>query len=375
MVLVLAGRNYRETKIMKILCMVCQIDDLSRFRGQANRVTDQWAPARTEGRSAINCGFGFGLLGHQVDIMSNTFENKQVNENVRLINTYPADAYYDIVYSVRTHIYRGNCGRQFNSITHENHNPKFAAQMKKDFPSMEFFGNVSLITNMYQKPGMQVDPRVLPFLYPIPCLPGLDKQGFVPYHWDKNKKEQKIWIYNGRLPYNGFQTALTILRHLRDHYKYNLKVYKFTNTLPSHGWSGVVPAEADILREFNVTSIEADKQSYFDVVTTLQQMDMCLTFGDPCYPGAGAWDMISLGKLFFYSTIQSWVPYGINEMFRLPWSFSGYDLDSAVKEKVNKIISNPKQCVDDFQNSIAYYSYPNWKPLMEKILAEKHKGT
>lgn len=351
--------------------MVCHIDDLSRFRGPEAAVRDHWASARTEGRSAINCGFGFGLLGHDVDIFSITFKDTQVTDNVRLTNFLDTNKYYDIVYSVRTFMYRGvNCGRQLNSITQENHSPAIASEYKKQIPNIEFYGNINLITQYFQKPGMLVEPRVLPFLYPIPCLPGLQQQGFIPFHWDKTKKEQKIWIYNGRLPYNGYLTQLGILRRLRDHHNYNLKVYKFTNTPGSYGFHGAVPCEADILREFDVTVVEAEKQSYLDVVTLLQQMDLCITFGDCRYPGACLWDIVSLGKPLFYATQQPWQDSGINEIYLSPLSINYADIGDVSNSKVDAIVADPQKHVEDLQNRIAYYSYPNWKLLMEDILTK-----
>ena len=50
---------------MNILVVGSQIEHLEKYRGE-NAVRDQWSTARAEGRSGINCGFGFGEMGHKV---------------------------------------------------------------------------------------------------------------------------------------------------------------------------------------------------------------------------------------------------------------------------------------------------------------------
>jgi len=355
---------------MKIIVMGSQIGDLSSCRGE-NAVRDEWVTARAEGRSGINCGLGFGEMGHEVEIFYPVFKNAQITKNVKLINNIPSDSYYDIAYSVRTQLYRGKCGRHLNSITPEDHSPKYATQMKRDFPNIEFYGNNFLQTAMFQKPGMLVEPIPLPYLFPIPTLPGLKEQGFLAPSWDKDKKEQNVFLYNGRIPWDGYETALKVLRRLRDHHKYDLKIFKFTNMRGGEqieSWDGVIPFEAEILKEFDVTVIDSWKQSYFDVITLLQKMDMCITKGDPGAPGNCAFDIISLGKLFFYTTVEQWRPQAINEQFRVPWSINSESDKDKIEAKVDSIVSNPRKSVEDFQKSIIHFSYPVWKMYMEKIL-------
>ena len=46
----------------------------------------------------INAGFGFGLMGHEVDIYSGTFDNKKnVFKNVSLSSTWNTGKWYDLL--------------------------------------------------------------------------------------------------------------------------------------------------------------------------------------------------------------------------------------------------------------------------------------
>jgi len=339
--------------------------------------TDQWVSARCEGRSAINQAYGFALLGHEVDLIGLP-DKKNVFHGLSFVQTYDPNKYYDIIHvGIPRGNPCGNYGRMLRLIEPSNA-IEFLREWKDFFPRLEMYTLSSKgVTNLAAEGLSGV--KYIPCLFPIPCLPGIETQGFLPFKLDIKKEKIKIWAFiNCWKSYHLLcdKAILDILRRLRDHHKLSLDVTLMS--VSKESTYNTIPVEMGIMRsEFGAKVIYSNEMCYLDVVNSIMESDICITKGGFCYCGNCNFDIISLGKLMFYITELSpntldpnLMKHNINDLFALDeFVIRNFDTTSVLNSKVDKIMSNPEACYNAMKKELITYSFPEWKKIVTEVLS------
>ena len=331
--------------------------------------TDQWVTGRCEARAGINAGYGFALLGHEVDIVSKTFDDApDTFPGVSLRKHWNHDVTYDMVW-----MWRGDKGVPFDNYKRaifmvEGSSRKESLIAIKDSSPK---GDLYTLSRKYLpllKEKYGIDLKYFPILFPIPCLPGLERQDFLDFKFDKDKKDVNVWVFLDAWPnyhINCNDVILTVLRRFRDFYgfKMNVSVHKGTgNKFP-------VIAQT-IITEFSANVLENANLCYLDMLNTLSANDICITKGAICYCGNCSYDIISLGKLMIYTT-EGKLPNNINDIYPLDnYVIRHEDPPETRNEKIDRILADPAACYNAMKNELITYSFPEWSKVVTKILEE-----
>jgi len=324
---------------------------------------DQWTTARCEARCMINAGFGFGLLGHSVDIIGSSFPSVpiEVSPNVFLRNTPDYSSEYDIFCGYNINPGFTNYKRSIH-LLEPCGSEKSLKALPIQFPKADFFvlcrrkkDKVSRII------GKEV--RFFPMLFPNPSLPGLESQDFKPFSFDISKKEINLWIYACSWP-NYYIECDSRIRFIVD----MLLGRGYTLNITLH-WNGLDPIRPAMQHFVNIGAkvINSRELSYIDVLNILDKQDICITKGGPVYYGNCVFDILSLGKLLFYVT-EGKMEDHINDLYPLEdYVIRQEDSQAAVKTKFDRIMSNPMACYDSLAHEIPF-NFPRWSPVVQEIL-------
>lgn len=335
--------------------------------------TDQWLTTRCEGRTAINAGFGFGLLGHEVDIVSERFvDHKDVAPGVSLLNSLDTNKHYDILYSFDSKKLADfkNYDRYICFV--EPSAPlSFFEKLLETHPKVEMVTPVRKSVPLLAARGISV--RYLPLLYPIPCLPGLEKQDFVPFKFDITKDRLKVWVFISawkNYHINCDREILHIIERLTSFHKLKLDITLMIRE--ADRGENPIPEEVDILiNKFGAHVIKSEDLCYADIVNLLSESDICITKGGWCYAGNCNFDIISLGRLMIYVTegpVKD-SKNNINDIYPLEeWVIRHEDSVDTINNKIDSILDNPLACYSAMKNELITYSFPVWSKMIEEIL-------
>lgn len=336
---------------------------------------DQWATCRCEGRAVVNMGFGFGEMGHNVDIVSDTFEAKSnVYKNVSLIKSVNLDTYYDIVLTFNlVPPIRGDMYGKLLFIVNPDLGKDYYNRIRSLCPKVEFMTMSIKTVDWIRRLGVEI--RYLPVLYPIPCLDSLEKQDFMPFKFEKNKEVKKVWVFIGSWKnyyINVDNKIVEILRRLRDFYGFKMEVTVMARN-DDKGDNQTTPAYNQLLSEFKPRVLESLNMCYLDVINELSSSDICITKGGWCYCGNCCYDIVSLGKLMFYVT-QGLPANGnnnINDVFPLEdYVIRHEDQPHKTTEKIDRIMSNPGECYSAIRGALETYSFPIWSKIVSEIICK-----
>ena len=337
--------------------------------------SDQWVTVRCEGRAAINSGLGFALLGHEVDLISAYFNNTSMH-GVSFLNYYDPQKYYDVVYSWYGGLTPGasNYGKLLRLIEPSNSTERLI-EISKLSPRAVLCTLSSKAVPMLAARGVVA--RYMPCLYPIPCLPGIEEQDFLPFKFDAKKEKLKVWVFiNSWRAYHLLCDAqvLVTLRKLRDSYNKNLDVTLLVVEKDSK--YNTVPIELGvILSEFGAKIRYSNEMCYLDILNSIMESDICITKGGFAYCGNCSFDIISLGKLMIYITEHS--PdsldlnrQNINDLFPIKdLVLNTYDTVGMLRNKIDKIMGNPEECYNAMRKELITYSFPEWKKIVTEVLS------
>lgn len=343
---------------MKIGCFVA---------GCSRNRDDQYTTCRSEGRVVINAGFGFALLGHEVDISNAVLRDaKSIFPGVNLRSLWDTSVEYDVAY-----VWNPNRGSfPFNNYKKLIYMVEPSAPVEKiktkknDFPRVHLFTALKLAVDRLNKLVGGVG--YFPALFPIPSYPGLKKQDFQDFHFDKNKKDINVWVFLDSWPGSHIQSdprILDILRRLRDHHGYRMKVTVHRNS------GNILPPACDkIIKEFSAQIINNKDVCYLDMLNIFSSMDICITKGGTSYAGNCASDIISLGKLMIYTT-EGRGAVNINNLYDLDdYVIRQEDDSNTVHQKVDRIIADPFSCYSAMKKRIVDWSFPEWRKIVTPIL-------
>ena len=334
---------------------------------------DVWLTSRAEGRSMINQAHGLALMGHEVDLFGFPDE-KDVMPGLSYLGHYDENVYYDVLCNLPEGHASRNYGRMLWMIEPSNAIP----HLKKKY---DFFPRTTLYTvsskaiSYLAKNGLP-GVEYFPFLFPIPCLPGIEEQDFLPFKLDIKKDKVKIWVFINSWPNYHLicdKEILTILRRLRDHHKLNLEVSILQASRDSK--FNTVPKETAIIcREFDTKIMYSNEMCYIDIINSLQSSDMCITKGGFAYCGNCSYDIVSLGKLMIYVTEgnpSTFEPqyHNVNDLLPITdYVISTADNLDTLNSKLDRIMFEPEACHGALKKALDTYRFPVWKDVVELML-------
>lgn len=334
---------------------------------------DQWLSARGEGRGMINAGFGFGQMGHEVDIVCQYFSDRDnVMPGVNLRKSFDGNTMYDILLSYNTRPPIQNYKKLLMFIEPSNRKD-ILAKLYNDYKSAIFLvaaKNTPDLNSWAKSIGMNIK-NIACTLFPIPCLPGLENQDFKPFHFDKNKKEISAWVYvsgwnNYYIPVDQYM-HLT-LRHLYQKYGYRISVNMIVGG-SGNPFSGSARA---ITNEFKTNIVYNEKINYKDMLDIIDSSDICLTKGGPPYCGLCSFDAVSLGKMFFYFTHGYVNNNLVNDLYPVEdYCIRAEQGEGTARDKIDRAMSNPEASHAAFRKAIERQAFPSWSKewgaLLESI--------
>jgi len=332
--------------------------------------TDQWVTGRCEVRCGINAGYGFALMGHEVDIVCPSFiDADNVFPGVSLRKNWDITKEYDVLWT-----WAGNPGFNLPS----NHRMAIVmvepSNKKETLVTIQSRISSGKIYTLSKKcipllrSNYGIDLNYFPSLYPIPCLPGIVNQDFLPFDFDRKKKDINVFVFLNSWPsyhINCDQRIVDVLRRLRDNHGYRMNVSVMI------GGNNVMPIAGNtIVQEFKATALSSDNMCYLDVMNVLRNSDICITKGGWCYCGNCAYDIISLGKLMIYCT-EGKSDTNINDLYPLDrWVIRHEEGTTKAYEKADRILSDPEACYNDMKKELITYSFPEWSKIVGEILSE-----
>lgn len=341
---------------MKIGCFVAAL--------RQNR-DDQWATTRCEGRCSINAGFGFGLLGHSVDIINMTFpaESKEVFPNVSLRKSPEEDTNkpYDVFFGYDIPPLFSNYKRSIH-LFEPSAKDDVLVSLPKRFPRASFFVlNSKVIPAMEKVMKQQV--RFFPMLFPNPSYPGLETQDFKDFKFDPSKKEIVLWLYSSSWA-NYYiecdQKIVYFVNYMKSKgYKISIKMF----------WNGIdtIKPPLSTLIDSGTVILNSKNMCYLDVLKSIESADICLTKGGPFYCGNCAFDILSMGKPLVYVT-EGTHPNNINDLYPVEqYVLRQEDSNSALDEKIGRFLTDPKKSWETFVKEVPF-NFPRWKEIVTPIL-------
>ena len=336
--------------------------------------TDQWTTLRGEGRTAMNQAFGLALLGHEVDVIG-ICDKENVFYKLSFVENFDCNKYYDIILSrVPFFLIPDNYGHLLKLIDPTN-DVNYIKSWRNQYPRTEFITLNSKAVSLLEAKGLS-GVKYFPHLLPIPCLPGLTDQDFIPFNLDLKKEKIKVWVFiNSWVGYHISVDViiLDVLRRLKNYHNLDLEVTMMR--VGRESLSNTIPPEIAIMeKEFGAMSIYSDEMCYIDVLNSIIESDICITKGGHCYLGNCASEIVSLGKLMIYVTEFSPTTLDpaemqMNDFFPLDNFVLGTtDPSSVIIDKVDKIISNPEECYNSMRDAQSTYSFPEWKEIVTNLI-------
>lgn len=337
--------------------------------------TDQWLSCRCEARAVINAGFGFALMNHEVDIVSSYFEgSNNIFPGVNLRNNWDINTEYDIVFTWGADIGMLPSIHNYKELIFlfEPSAPVTKLISLKDMhPRIHLFTAARLAKDDLNE-LMKHEVGYFPLLFPIPCLPGIEKQDFQDFKFDKDKKDINVWVFIDAVLNYHIQCdprILDVLRRLREIHGYKMNV-----TMHRCESSASNPVVDRIISEFEPRIVLNKDLCYLDMLNTFSSMDICITKGGTSYCGNSAYDIISLGKLMIYVT-EGKGEVNVNDMYDLDeYVIRQEDSVATVNGKVDKIILDPQACYSAMKERYITFSFPEWSKRVTEILNNTTRG-
>ena len=189
-----------------------------------------------------------------------------------------------------------------------------------------------------------------------------------------NKKDINVFAYISGWPHyflNCDRQIYNILVWLRDNHGFNIHL-----TILRGGKGNQFTADASkIVSEFrtSLTCMQNEEVDYWDILNMLHEQDICITKGGWPYCGMCSFDIVSMGKLMFYTIVGQGQDAGhnINDMWALnEWVFPDKGKPADCHALVDKILANPEEAYGAFKEAIDHQRYPVWSIQMEALLEE-----
>lgn len=329
---------------------------------------DEWDSFRAEGRIPINIGFGLSLLGYNVNIVCSNWSapSKKTWNNIELSNS-PLHNNYDIALTLSS--LQPLYYTKFNTGISIVYNEGEIVNTEKFIETTNIqlkYAYMNKLTTDSMKIRIKETIYYLPPLYPIPSI----NIGFVLCSYKPELPILRVflvytsWSQNTVISGDRFTGKEQIILDYLKSKGYDIKLSVLVENKEASKQCSLVFN--------NIKFFYSNECSYQDIIKLIQINDICITNGGPVFPGNCLIDMISLGKPIIYigdgRPNVEWKGPLINYLYTLPDSI--IHIQESYHEsiqKLDRIISNPHELCEKYQNVYRDFDFNNWKYIVKDI--------
>lgn len=342
---------------------------------------DEWDSFRGEGRPIINNGFGLSLLDYKVNISCNEWnldKSKKTWNEIELSKT-PIYDYYNVVLTHGLPNIPINFKfEKFLCTVYESKDITRVREFEKSIGKKVIY----IVNNNDENETIKIKKLVnsenifyIPQLRPIPSI----NIGFIEPSYNPDFSNLKVLIHHSTWNQNTtigsdrfIDKEKLILKFLKEiGYKINLTIL-----ILNEDTKNKFIFEDEIL--FNETNfVYSEKCSYFNIISLIQDNDICITYGAPVFGGSSLSDMISLGKPVIYIGDGrigiEWKQEFLHIMYKNKDIRDNYiiyiqEKDDISIKKLKNIMKSPIKLAKKYSDLYKDTNFYNWKKIIENVI-------